>query len=93
MPEYIPASVHLNINLTTTQQEVLPANPGRSYALLVNDSDSVAYINLGGPAAANQGIRLNANGGSYEINSTNLFKGRIYAISTGATKKLMVTEY
>lgn len=86
-------AVHRNINLTATQQELLPSNPQRNYALLVNDSDSVAYISLGIPAAANTGIRLNANGGSYEINAINLFKGAIYGLSTAATKKLMVTEW
>lgn len=86
-------AVHRNINLTATQEVVLEDNPQRLYALLVNDSDSIAYLSLGVPAVANSGIRLNANGGSYEINTTNLWQGRIYAISTGATKKLMVTEY
>lgn len=86
-------AVHRNINLTTTQEEILPVNPDRHYVLMVNDSDSVFYLALGTPAVANQGIRLNANGGSYEINSTNLFKGQINGISTAATKKLMVTEY
>lgn len=85
--------LHRNINLTTTQEEVLGENPERRYALLVNDSDSDAYIALGIPAVANTGIRLNAGGGSYEINATNLYTGRIYAISTGATKKLMITEW
>lgn len=89
----MPRAVHLNVNLTTTQAKILVENPLRSYALLVNDSDSVAYISLGVEAAANQGIRLNASGGSYEINSTNKFAGEIYGISTGVTKRLMVTEY
>jgi len=84
--------LHININLTTTQQEILGDNPERRYALFVNDSDSVMYLSLGIPAAANTGIRLNSSGGSFEINSTNLFRGRVYGISTAATKKLMVTE-
>lgn len=86
-------SLDLAISLTATQQEILPNNPARSYALMVNDSDSVAYISMGKPAEANRGIRLNASGGSYEINSTNLYKGRIYAVSTGAGKTLLVVEW
>jgi hypothetical protein len=86
-------AVHLNRDLSTTQEEVLPANPVRRYALLVNDSDSDAYIALGIPAVANQGIRLNASGGSFEISNVNPFYGRIHAISTGATKRMMITEY
>ncbi len=85
-------AVHLNKNLTTTQEEIVPNNPERRYCLLVNDSDSTAYISLGIPAVANQGIRINANGGSYEINLTNPFSGQIYAVSIGTTKRMMITE-
>ena len=82
----------LNPDLTATQAKVLPANPVRKHALFVNDSDAIAYLSLGSPAAANQGIRLNASGGSYELNVTNLYHGDIYAISVGATKRLCITE-
>lgn len=82
----------LFFDLTATQQEILPENPRRRYCLLVNDSDSVCYISLGTTAAANQGVRLNAAGGSYEITVTNLFTGSIYAVSTGASKRLTVVE-
>jgi len=85
--------LHLVKSLTATQEKILDNNPARRYCLLVNDSDSVAYIKLGVPAVANEGIRLNASGGSFEINATNLWAGEIYAVSTGASKKLMITEY
>ena len=85
--------VHFDIDITTTSREVLHDNPLRRYALLVNDSDSAFYISLGQAAAANKGIRINSAGGSYEINSTNLFTGPVHAISTAVTKKLMVTEW
>lgn len=91
MSRYEPA-VHLSKDLIATQEEVVPNNPERRYCLLVNDSDATAYISLGSPAVANQGIRVNANGGSYEINLTNPFSGPIYAISTGVTKRMMITE-
>jgi len=85
-------AVHLSMNLNTTQEKILGSNPQRRYVLLVNDSDSVAYIGLGVTAVANQGIRLNANGGSYEINLTNPFHGEIYGVSAGVTKRLTITE-
>jgi hypothetical protein len=84
--------LHLNRNLTATQELILGSNPQRYYVLIVNDSDSTAYISLGKPAVANEGIRLNASGGSFEINLTNPYYGEIYAVSTGASKKLMITE-
>ena len=84
--------LHRNIDLTTTQTQILRDNFLRKYVLFVNDSDAIAYLSLGVPAAANQGIRVNASGGSFELDSTNMFAGRIYAISMGVTKRLMVTE-
>jgi len=84
---------HINRDIGATQEEVLPHNPERKYALLVNDSVNTIWLSLGAPAAANQGIRLNAQGGAYEINSTNLFKGRIYAVASAAASKIMITEW
>lgn len=84
--------IHLSFDLTATQQKILDENPSRIYAIFVNDSDTVAYLSLGEEAAANKGIRINAAGGSYEINLTNPFTGRIYAISLGAAKRLNVME-
>lgn len=87
-------AVHRNISCPTTgDTEVVGINPMRSYLLIVNDSDTDMYLNLGGPAVVNQGIRINNSGGSYEINSTNLFKGRVCAICSAASKKLLITEW
>lgn len=84
--------LHRNIDLTATQVVVLEESPTRTYALLVNSSDTDCYISLGVPAASGEGILLNANGGAYEINLTNPYRGRIYAVSGGAGKRLNVTE-
>lgn len=70
----------------------LAANASRKYALIVNDSANTIYIFLGATAVLNQGIRLNANGGSYEINSTNLYTGIITTITTVASQNVIVTE-
>lgn len=81
------------VNVAATSTRVLNANVARGYAVFVNDSDTTIYLALGANAVANQGIRLNANGGSYEINLLNLYDGVIYAIhgSTG-NKVLTVLE-
>jgi hypothetical protein len=70
----------------------LAANASRKYALIVNDSANAIYIFLGATAVLNQGIRLNANGGSYEINETNLYTGIITTITTVASQNVIVTE-
>lgn len=70
----------------------LALNEDRRFAVFVNDSDETIYLNLTGTAVMNQGIRLNANGGSYEINSTNLYTGIVTAICASGAKNLCVTE-
>ena len=71
---------------------VLAANPRRHEAVFVNDSNQPIYLARGNDAVLNQGIRLNAAGGSYEINRNNLFLGAINAIAEGGAKNLCVSE-
>jgi len=71
---------------------VLAANPQRMDAVFVNDSNQEIYLARGNAAVLNEGIRLNATGGSYEINANNLFLGAINAIAEGGAKNLTVSE-
>lgn len=74
---------------------VLAANASRKSALFINDSDAVIYLSIDGTnAELNDGVRLNANGGSYEMSAAlgNLTTGIIKGISSAADKKLLVTE-
>jgi len=82
------------VSVGDTSTTILAANADRKYALIVNDSDTVIYLALGAAASVNSGIRLNANGGAYEINWTNLFKGAINGIhaATGLLKTVTVVE-
>uniref|UniRef100_A0A6M3J2H5 Uncharacterized protein n=1 Tax=viral metagenome TaxID=1070528 RepID=A0A6M3J2H5_9ZZZZ len=87
-----PTATQPSIAATTTT--ALAANANRLYALLVNDSVETLYIKLGAAAVLNQGIRLNANGGSYEISKKfgNLYTGAINGIGTSGAAVLLVTE-
>lgn len=72
----------------------LAANLDRQYALLVNDSAVVLYLNIGGTATANTGIRLNPNGGSYEMGqgAGNLSTDAVSVIAASGTgNNLLVT--
>jgi len=69
----------------------LAASSARKYALFVNDGSNVMYLNLGGTAVANTGIRINASGGSYEMMPGNMFYGAVNFIGTAADV-LVVTE-
>lgn len=89
----VPVSTVVAVAITSTA--VVAANTQRQYLLLVNDSDTDIYLKLGEAAVVNQGIRLNANGGNFEMSSLvgNLYQGAINGIHAGAaTKKLLVTE-
>lgn len=73
---------------------ILAANAARLYALFVNDSDTIVYLSLGVAAVVNTGIRINANGGSYEMSRKqgNLYLGAVNGISGIAGKVVLVTE-
>jgi len=73
---------------------VLAANGSRLYGLIINDSDTLVYLALGVPAVVNQGIRLNPNGGSYEMSPKlgTLWLGQVNGISSVANKTVLVTE-
>lgn len=73
---------------------VLRPNARRSSVLLVNDSASIMYLAKGRPAVLNVGIRLNANGGSYEDPDSRgrVWKGAWYAITTAAAQNIAWTE-
>jgi hypothetical protein len=77
-------------NVTTTSAERVPANKMRTTLWLINDSDTIIYLGIGRDAVLNQGIRLNANGGSLEINVYNLTKQAIYAIHGGSGNKVLL---
>lgn len=73
--------------------DVLAANPDRLSAVIVNPNDFDVCLRRGTPAVFGQGILLKANGGSYEINETNLYKGVITAIAeSGKSGTLCVEE-
>jgi len=87
-----PTHTHPSVGSGTTQ--ALAANANRLYGLFVNDSNETIYLKLGADAVLNQGIRLNANGGSYEMSKKlgNLYTGTINAICASGGKVLLVTE-
>jgi len=89
-------ATHTQIDVAPTSGAVLGANAARTYAIFINDSDTVIYLAFGQAAVANRGIRLNANGGNYEMAAvtSNLYQGAVNAIHGGAavTKSLLILE-
>lgn len=78
--------------LNTASTLVADANRHRSHLIVVNDGNNIIYLALGKTAVANRGIRINANGGGYEINRLNMFKGQINAIAVTGTTVLVGEE-
>lgn len=85
-------ATNTKVSVGVASTAVLVANTTRKYAIFVNDSANVIYLSLSGTAVINEGIRLNASGGAFEVNSTNLYQGAISAIATGAGSNLTVCE-
>ncbi|GAI03445.1 unnamed protein product [marine sediment metagenome] len=79
-------------NVTIAATNVLTPNKFRTAAFFTNDSDVVIYLRLGQNAAVHTGIRLNAEGGSFEINLSNLWKGRVSAIHGGTGNKVLCIQ-
>ena len=87
------SSTGTKVDVGSSSTAVLSANPDRKYLALVNDSDEVIYIKLAGTAVLNEGIRLNASGGSLVMEIANaIYLGAISAICTSGSKNLTVTE-
>jgi len=64
--------------------QILPSNTKRLQVTLVNKGSTVIYLNYGTIAQVDKGIALLPNGGTYEINLGNPYKGIISAISSQA---------
>lgn len=81
------------ITVQTSSTLVTATSTARSYLAIVNDGSNVVYLNFDDKAAvANSGVRLNANGGTLELNSENLYKGAIRAIASGGTSVITFLE-
>ena len=88
-------TAHTTASCTGTTGAALAVNTDRRAALLINDSTSVIWIRVGEASVANEGIRLNANGGSYYLSfqDANFDTDVINCITGGTTNVLLVVEW
>ena len=75
-----------------TTTEVMDEDLDRKWAVFINDSDEVIYLAFGADAVLNQGLRLNAAGGTFEMTTFNCYQGAINAICTSGGKVLTHCE-
>ena len=88
----VSSATNTKVSVGSTDTQVLAANSTRKFAVFVNDSDEAIYLSLSATAVINEGIRLNAAGGAYEINLMNLYTGEVSGICTSGTKNITVAE-
>ena len=86
---------HTAVSCATTTTEALAAKTDRISALFVNNGTASIYIKIGEAAVLNEGIRLNANGGSYYMTAANgnLDSEAINCIVASGTETILVTEW
>lgn len=91
MPDEVSNITNLNVSIGTSSTQVLAANENRKLLILVNDSDENIYVSLGNTATLSNGIRLNADGGSFALDNP-IYKGVVNAISYSGNKILAGVE-
>ena len=86
---------HTEVSCTSSSGAALATNSARQSALFINDGTAVIWLRIGETAVANEGIRLNANGGSYTIADVygNRDTEAINCITASATVVLLVVEW
>ncbi len=93
-PGLYSTATHTEGSATSTTSVALALNEARMYAMFQNDGDNDVYLRLGEAAIKNEGILINANGGSYEISDRlgNLFLGAVNCITASGTSVVLVLE-
>lgn len=74
--------------------QLIPANPGRRYLLIQNNSSVAVWLNFGISAVASPpSIQLLGNGvGVYEQEGNDVYTGAIYAIASGSNNAVTAKD-
>jgi len=72
--------------------ELVAANKNRLGCDIINDSKQIIYIARGNDAVIGSGVRLNTEGGSYRIGTSNLWEGAINGICAGGQANVCISE-
>lgn len=69
----------------STDSVIVATSTSRQYLAIVNDSANTIYLAYGVTAIGSQGIRLNASGGTLEMDTTALYTGAIHCIASSTS--------
>lgn len=84
--------VNTTVSCGVASGAALAANDSRNFLLLVNDHLSqVIYVAVDAVATVNNGIRINAAGGSHQF-AVKVPIGALTCIATGAATPLLISE-
>lgn len=81
-----------NYTATNTSGTCIAANTSRKDLTIVNWGSTAVFLSRGNTATANKGIYILGNGGSYQIDATNLYQGVLTAITASGTSTMTVSE-
>lgn len=90
LTRYTTPATNSAVQCGTSNTTLLATSTSRIYAAIVNDSANTIYIALGYTAVGSNGIRLNANGGSYELDSSNMYTGIVTCIASSSSQVTVV---
>lgn len=88
----ITTVTHTPVTVANATTAVAAANADRKWLLIINNSDETIYLKLGAAAVLNQGIRINASGGSLELTGGSIYVGAVNGICASGGKVALVTE-
>jgi len=74
----------LSRTIGTASTAILKENKKRLWATFVNDGATSIYLSFDRSPGINKGICLEANGGAFLMDSSNLWDGDVYGISSVA---------
>lgn len=78
--------------LSSASRQIAAENLNRRALFIVNDSDTVMFLAIGYPAQAGRGIRLNAEGGTFNMTDDNLSTQEVNAIHIGTGMKNVTVQ-
>ena len=86
---------HSAVSCTSTSGTALAASEARQAALFINNGAEAIWLRIGATSVANEGIRLNALGGSYTMAEVygNRDGEAVNCITASGTAVLLVVEW
>lgn len=82
------------VTVQTTNTLLLAANANRQGLIVVNSGSNAVYLAMGSNATATvgTGIYLGPSGGSFQFDANYKWQGAIYAIASGGTSVVTISE-